>query len=200
MIEELDAKTGVAIYLDENLEAPITSVSKYLSKRILAPAEEEPEILSGVAKYLSNQELEASLAIDESGVSNYLASISQEQLLAESKAIVTRYREEHGISSSFKGAMKPIIDRDNLRAYENARESAKETPSGVTKYLSEIVELDNGLPAPTGVDQYLLKQKVSGGDINTYTGVDKYLITLTGRSEVEPIKLEGTGVERYLFR
>lgn len=213
MVEELDAQpsvetnqvkeslqTGVALYLNDNLEAPITSVSKYLSKQILAPAEEEPEVLSGVAQYLSNQELEASLAFDASGVSNYLTSITQEQLLAESKAIITRYREEHDISLSFKGAMKPIIDRDYLLAYENARESAKETPSGVTKYLSERVELDNGLPTPTGVDQYLLQQKVSGGDINTYSGVDKYLITLTGKPEVASIELEGTGVERYLVQ
>lgn len=192
--------TGVELYLEDNLDVPVTGVSKYLSKRILMPDVDEPEALSGVEQYLNIKESEALLALGSSGVSDYLTSISRAKLIAESEAIITRFRAEEELSQSFKRAIKPIIERDNALAYAEARQHAQDKPSAVTEYLVARAESDSDLAMISGVDQYLLQQKFNGGDAPSYTGVDKYLITLTGKPEVAPVELEGSGVERYLSK
>jgi hypothetical protein len=199
-LEKEPFRTGVELYLEDNVEAPVTSVSKYLSKRILLPVADEPEVLSGVVQYINNQESDALLVVGSSGVSSYLTSIAREKLIAESEAIIAQYRAEEELSQSFKKAIKPIVDRDIALAYAEARQHAQETPSAITQYLSAVAELDSSLPTLSGVDQYLLQQKFNGGDICSYTGVDKYLITLTARPDAAPIELEGSGVERYLSK
>ncbi len=197
-LEDGPFQTGVELYLEDNLEAPVTGVSTYLSKRIMSPVADEPEVLSGVAQYINNQESDALLALGSSGVSSYLTSIAREKLIAESEAIMTRYRAEEELSQSFKKAIKPIVDRDMALAYAEARQRGQETPSAVTQYLLEVAGLDSSLPTLSGVDQYVLQQKFNGGDICSYTGVEKYLITLTAKPDAAPIELEGSGVERYL--
>ena len=197
-LEDGPFQTGVELYLEDNLEAPVTGVSTYLSECILSPVADEPEVLSGVAQYINNQESDALLALGSSGVSSYLTSIAREKLIAESEAIMARYRAEEELSQSFKKAIKPIVDRDMALAYAEARQRGQEIPSAVTQYLLEVAELDSSLPTLSGVDQYLLQQKFNGGDICSYTGVEKYLITLTAKPDAAPIELEGSGVERYL--
>jgi len=190
--------TGVELYLEDNLDVPVTGVSKYLSKRILTPDVDEPEALSGVEHYINNKESEALLTLGSSGVSNYLTSISRAKLIAESEEIIARFRAEEELSQSFQKAIKPIVDRDNALAYAEARQHAQDKPSAVTQYLVARDKSDSDLALISGVDQYLLQQKFNGRDTPSYTGVDKYLITLTGKPEVAPVDLEGSGVERYL--
>jgi len=192
--------TGVELYLEDNLDAPVTGVSKYLSKRILTPDIDEPKALSGVELYINSKESEALLTLGSSGVSNYLTSISRAKLIAESEEIIARFKAEEELSQSFQKAIKPIIDRDNALAYAEARQHAQDKPSAVTEYLVARAESDSDLALISGVDQYLLQQKFNGRDTHSYTGVDKYLITLTGKPEVAPVDLEGSGVERYLSK
>jgi hypothetical protein len=201
--------SGVSKYVEkkEKTDAPSSSVSKYLAKQALT----QKVTLSGVQKYLLNQERLLKASEQLTGVAKY--ELEKEKLEKKNAAqiLIDMYKEKEaksardaaqaaelkaliGEQESTEQAIEEPSAATGVGRYIQLKKS-KPAPSGVAKYIAGQIIRERQKPSLSSVSKYLAKQKVVIKPEIRLSTVEKYL---QSKADLPRVKKEVTGVSKYL--
>lgn len=177
--EGSDGQTGVSRYLDnqpaglsrvekylkaQEINLP-SGVAKYLARQAIAERNKPVVVLSGVEKYLKNNEGSAPIVVKRTGVEKYLASQDQTPMSRVAKYALQKAIEERNTPAKPKATRVesylqslPETTTSSVSKYlarQASASAAQQTKAEVTAVVEAIVN-DVAL---TGVEKYLKAQR-----------------------------------------